>query len=79
MSKSLLIHYLILLFLLLIGGLLIVLLPSTTIHWSVIGFIAVTYLIWAVWHHHSAKTLSRQAMLEYVCIIGLIALVLLLI
>ncbi len=79
MSHSLIIHFIILIALLLGGGALVVILPSQPIHWAVIGFIAVTYLIWAIWHHHEAKTLNRQAIMEYIFIIAIISLVLLLI
>jgi hypothetical protein len=79
MSKTLLFHYFILLCLLLGGGILIILLPSAPIHWAIIGFIGATYLVWAIWHHHDTNTFNRQTMLEYACIVGIIALVLLLV
>lgn len=78
MSRSLLVHYAILLSLLLGGGILIVLLPPSPIHWGVIAFVGVSYLIWALWHHHDNQTLTKEAILEYVFIIAIITLVLLL-
>lgn len=79
MSRALVFHYIILLLLLLGAGILIVLIPDNTIHWTIVAFIGIAYLLWAVLHHHQSNTLTRQAVLEYLCIIGLISLVLLLI
>lgn len=79
MNRGLLLHYAILLLLLLGGGILIVLLPSTPIHWAIIAFVGLSYLVWAIWHHHETQTLNRESMLEYVFIIAIISLVLLLI
>lgn len=80
MNKPLIIHYVMLLLLLLGAGLLILALPTTTTtHWVIIGGIGLTYLVWAIWHHHDAKTLTKESILEYVCIIAIIILVLLLI
>jgi hypothetical protein len=49
-----------------------------TTHWIIIAGIGATYLVWAVWHHHDARTLSKDALMEYLCIIAIISLVLLL-
>jgi hypothetical protein len=78
MSKSLLLHYAILLLLLLGAGALIIVIPGATIHWAIIAAIGLTYLIWAIWHHHQSQNLNKEAIMEYLCIIAIIVLVLLL-
>jgi hypothetical protein len=78
MSRPLIIHFLMLLGLLAGAGALILSVPNMTTHWIIIAGIGATYLVWAVWHHHDARTLSKDALLEYLCIIAIISLVLLL-
>ena len=75
LPRALLLHYAILLGLLLGAGLIILFVPGNHIHWIALAFIATTYLIWAIWHHHQDKTLSKDILLEYLALLAIITIV----
>jgi hypothetical protein len=77
-TKGRLVQYLILLALLLGAGLFVLYYPYLWAKYTAIGFIVVTYLIWAIWHHYQDGTLTRQTIFEYIGLLCLIALVLVL-
>lgn len=76
--RHLIFNYFLLFFIFLIGGLTLVLIDSGIIQDVILLSLAAVYITWGLWHHHEHKTLSKDVVLEYVGVTGIIILIYLL-
>jgi len=78
-KHHLIVNYVLLFFIFLLGGLSLVLVNDQTIKMIILAALAITYLTWGAWHHHQHGTLSKDVLLEYAGVIGLIIMIFLLV
>jgi hypothetical protein len=72
-------HYAFLLALILCAGIAAIWLQNSTYRWWIIGPIALTYLVWGIWHHWEHHDLTKEVVLEYLAIALLLVVVMTLI
>ena len=76
--RHLIINYLLLFFIFFIGGLTLILVDVPILQDIILLTLAGIYITWGLWHHHEHKTLSRDVVLEYIGVAGIIVLIYLL-
>lgn len=77
--RHLTINYLLMFFIFLTGGLTLVLINHQQLKAVILLSLAAVYIIWGMWHHYEHKTLSRDVVLEYIGVAGIIILIYLLV
>jgi hypothetical protein len=78
-QHHLIINYLLLLFIFLTGGLTLVLITDHILKVAIIAALTSLYLIWGLWHHHEHNTLSKEVVLEYAGVAGIMLMIYLLV
>ena len=77
-ARHLTINYLLLFLIFLTGGLTLVLVDVQQVKAVILLSLAAIYIIWGLWHHHEHQTLSKDVVLEYIGVVGIIILIYLL-
>lgn len=73
--RHLIIHYLLLFFIFLTGGLTLVLIDTPFVQDAILLSLAAIYISWGLWHHHEHRTLTRDVVMEYIGVAGIIVLI----
>ena len=71
-------NYVLLFFIFLTGGLTLLLIDLQQVKAIILLSLAAIYIIWGLWHHHEHSTLSKDVILEYIGVSGIITLIYLL-
>ena len=78
-QHHLIINYFLLLFIFLTGGLSLLLIQDRQFNLFILIALMALYMVWGIWHHSEHETLSKEVVLEYAGVAGLVAMIYLLI